>query len=315
MSDFDRYPSLHLTSDDGVGREAHKKSTFRDLVDNSPLLKAFLAGSLSGTFSTVLFQPLDLVKTRLQNAPISPSASAPSPTLGMLNVMSSILRKEPLSGLWRGMVPSITRTVPGVGLYFSSMHWMTTTFTNGSPNPAQAMAIGIVARSMSAAFLIPITVIKTRYESGEFGYKSMSNALRVIYKTEGLKGLTCGLVPTLVRDAPFSGLYLMFYTQTKKLIPQEALKSDLQAPIHFSCGVVAGILASIVTQPADVVKTKMQLYPQLYPDFKSVLVHVNKKYGPKGFFKGLVPRMLRRTLVAAMAWTLYEQATRAVGLK
>ena len=31
-----------------------------------PALKAFLCGSLSGTCSTLLFQPLDLVKTRLQ---------------------------------------------------------------------------------------------------------------------------------------------------------------------------------------------------------------------------------------------------------
>ena len=38
-------------------------------VDNyiqSPLLKSFLVGTFSGTCSTVLFQPLDLVKTRLQ---------------------------------------------------------------------------------------------------------------------------------------------------------------------------------------------------------------------------------------------------------
>lgn len=38
----------------------------------------------------------------------------------------------------------------------------------------------------------------------------------------------------------------------------------LNAPINFSCGVVAGILASAITQPADVIKTKMQLYPQKY---------------------------------------------------
>ena len=31
-----------------------------------PALKAFVCGSLSGTCSTLLFQPLDLVKTRLQ---------------------------------------------------------------------------------------------------------------------------------------------------------------------------------------------------------------------------------------------------------
>ena len=29
--------------------------------------------------------------------------------------------------------------------------------------------------------------------------------------------------------------------------------------LHFSCGVVSGVLASVVTQPADVVKTHMQI--------------------------------------------------------
>ncbi|KAK9508752.1 hypothetical protein O3M35_006234 [Rhynocoris fuscipes] len=279
----------------------------------SPLLKAFLAGSLSGTFSTVLFQPLDLVKTRLQNAPISnPGASH---NAGMFHIMSNILRKEHLTGLWKGMTPSITRTIPGVGLYFSSVHWMTNTFAGGTPNPLEAVLIGITGRTFSAVCLIPITVVKTRFESGEYPYRNISHALRMIYAREGIRGLTCGLLPTLARDAPFSGLYLMFYTQLKKVLPQEMTKSELAAPIHFSCGVMAGIMASAITQPADVIKTKMQLYPEKYPNIQSVMLHLHTKYGIQGYFKGLVPRMLRRTLMAAMAWTLYEQVTHAMGLK
>lgn len=84
---------------------------------------------------------------------------------------------------------------------------------------------------------------------------------------------------------------------------------------HFGCGIVAGILSSVVTQPADVIKTKMQLYPNDFKSVKSCFYFVYYKYGVLGYFKGVVPRMLRRTLMTAMAWTVYEQITRSIGLK
>lgn len=57
-------------------------------------------------------------------------------------------------------------------------------------------------------------------QSGKYGYGSVYGALRNIYRTEGARGLYSGLTATLLRDAPFSGIYLMFYTQTKKITPQ-----------------------------------------------------------------------------------------------
>lgn len=89
----------------------------------------------------------------------------------------------------------------------------------------------------------------------------------------------------------------------------------MSAPMHFSCGVFAGLMASAVTQPADVIKTKMQLYPERYSNIMAVMTHIQRKHGAKGYFKGLVPRMLRRTLMAAMAWTVYEQLMRGMGIK
>lgn len=91
--------------------------------------------------------------------------------------------------------------------------------------------------------------------------------------------------------------------------------TQLAAPLHFSCGLVAGLMASAVTQPADVIKTKMQLYPEKYGNVLAVMSHIQRKYGMQGYFKGLVPRMLRRTLMAAMAWTVYEQMMRGMGIK
>lgn len=172
-----------------------------------------------------------------------------------------------------------------------------------------------MARCLSGVTLIPITVVKTRFESGVYRYSSIGSALKQIYRTEGVRGMTCGLIPTLFRDAPFSGLYLMFYSQTKQMIPRDILESAMASPAHFSCGVIAGVLASIVTQPADMLKTKMQLYPNKFNGVWSVIVYVHGKYGVKGYFKGMVPRMLRRTLMAAMAWTIYERISKSIGLK
>lgn len=287
------------------------KMAFVDAITTSPIVKSFVAGSFSGTCSTILFQPLDLVKTRLQSTIAIPSGGS----VGMIAIVGRVVRNERIFGLWKGVTPSIFRCVPGVGLYFSSLNWLKTNFCEGQPGALQAIALGVVARTLTGVTMIPITVVKTRYESGVYSYRSVREAVSSIYTKEGARGLTCGLIPTLLRDAPFSGLYLMFYTQTKKRVPQCYLEGSMAPPVHFTCGVLAGLMASTVTQPFDVIKTKMQLYPHKFTSFVQAIEYVHKKYGPQGYFKGLVPRMLRRTLMAAMAWTVYEQVTKSFGMK
>ncbi|XP_076479514.1 mitochondrial glycine transporter isoform X2 [Bombus vancouverensis nearcticus] len=279
-----------------------------------PVLKSFLVGSLSGTFSTILFQPLDLVKTRLQS---KVNMHLDTPKSGTLGIVIHIIKNENVFGLWKGITPTITRVVPGVGLYFSTLHWLKHTLHLEDPlTSTEALLLGITARSMSGVLLIPITVVKTRFESEVYKYNSIAEALRLIYKQEGVRGLSRGLIPTLLRDAPYSGIYLTFYTQLKSIFTEADLPyAKSSAPIHFSCGILAGIFASIVTQPADVIKTKMQLYPNEFKDVRNAAFRIYKRYGVLGYFKGIVPRMLRRTLVTAMAWTVYEEVTNFIGLK
>lgn len=124
--------------------------------------------------------------------------------------------------------------------------------------------------------------------------------------------------------------------------------------MNFGCGVVAGIMASLATQPADVVKTSIQI-SQSHCSMMKVVRHIytvslagfwtcvqepgrnvcshtvsslppcplsslpllppSQEQGMGGFFRGAVPRCLRRTLMAAMAWTVYEQLMAQMGLK
>ena len=124
----------------------------------------------------------------------------------------------------------------------------------------------MTARSFAGCVMIPITVLKTRFESGRYNYTKMSSALVEIYRLEGVRGLCCGLAPTLIRDAPYSGLYLMFYTQLKQnivpqltgLIPGESVIRNngyVASLTHFTCGITAGLLASMVSTIVLLLKT------------------------------------------------------------
>jgi solute carrier family 25 protein 38 len=267
----------------------------------NPVLKSFLAGSFSGTCSTLLFQPLDLVKTRIQQVGGTPS---------MVREFKKIIVSEKVSGLWQGVKPSLFRTVPGVGVYFSCMHTVKTTMFAGSPTPTQSLVVGAMARTLAGCIMIPVTVVKIRCEAGSMEYKGIVSALKSIRGTEGIKGLTKGLVPTLFRDVPFSGMYLMFYEKLKVYCKDMTPYQNIN---HFSCGIGAGVLASLVTQPADVIKTRIQLSPSATA--LAVIKQIIRAEGPSGFLRGMVPRTLRRTLMASLAWTVYERAVKNMGLK
>ncbi|XP_029014595.1 mitochondrial glycine transporter A-like isoform X2 [Betta splendens] len=271
-----------------------------------PAIKAFLCGSLSGTCSTLLFQPLDLVKTRLQTLP-------GSGRVGMVTVLQSVVRTERLLGLWRGVSPSFVRTIPGVGIYFSTFYSLKQHFfQDRDPRALEAVVLGAGARAVAGVVMLPVTVIKTRFECGRYRYSSVLGALRCVCRTEGPAALFSGLVATLLRDVPFSGLYVMFYSQSKASLP--TVSASPCAPVaNFSCAVLAGVLVSLITQPADVVKTHVQVCPELRTPAAVTLVF--KEHGLQGFFRGAVPRALRRTMMAAMAWTVYEQLMAQFGLK
>ncbi|XP_051987075.1 mitochondrial glycine transporter B isoform X2 [Xyrauchen texanus] len=279
-----------------------------------PALKAFMCGSLSGTCSTLLFQPLDLVKTRLQTLQNNRHPGAPK--VGMIAVFFNVIRTEKLLGLWKGVSPSFMRCIPGVGIYFSTFYSLKQHFfQDGSPGAGEAVLLGAGARCVAGIAMLPITVIKTRFESGRYNYISVAGALKSVFQNEGPRALYSGLTATLLRDAPFSGIYVMFYSQAKKALSQEISSSPFVPLVNFGCGVVAGILASLATQPADVVKTHMQVSPTLYCKTSDAIRFVYAEHGLSGFFRGAVPRSLRRTLMAAMAWTVYEQLMARMGLK
>merc|ERR1712137_565225 len=126
---------------------------------------------------------------------------------------------------------------------------------------------------------------------------SVDGAIK-IFREEGLFGLYRGAGPTIVRQGMGSAVRFPLQVQAFKLITlgDESLKSS---PIwNGLAGVVAGCVSVVLTQPVDVMKTRMQgeSAKKLY---KHVLDCAAKTYATEGvnaFFFGMVPRMVRAGL-------------------
>ena len=119
----------------------------------------------------------------------------------------------------------------------------------------------------------------------------------------------CHVISTLAHTTQHTTQHT--HTQTT----HTATNSDTLTPsLLFSCGVVAGLAASIITQPADVVKTSVQTgtVPRVAGSTTGLLPTVSSIYqrgGMRAMFAGVAPRVTRRTLMAAFTWALYEQVS------
>jgi len=282
----------------------------------SAVLKSFVSGASSGIITCVVFQPMDLVKTRLQMTS-SMTSSLLINNGGVLqrncivSTITNVIRSESYRGLWNGLRPSLYRTVPGVGMYFTTLNLMKNNLcTPGtSPTLLQNMAFGFTARSFVGTVMLPIAVIKTRYESGRFHYRTVSAALSDIWRKEGVRGLFSGWGATIARDAPYSGLYFMLYSKQKEMMTSYYRNGRaLGVWDNFACGLSSGVMACLITQPADVIKTQMQLHPgRHHSNLGCVVAIVKGECGVGGLVRGFVPRTLRKSLISAFSWTLFEQ--------
>ncbi|TQB69111.1 hypothetical protein MPDQ_002329 [Monascus purpureus] len=270
----------------------------------------FLAGLSSGLTSSILLQPADLLKTRVQQS---------QQTAALLPTLKAILSSpHPIRGLWRGTLPSAIRTGFGSALYFTSLNALrqglaraeTTSASRSSALPKLSntanLATGAVARVAAGFVMMPVTVIKVRYESDFYAYRSLYGATRDIVSTEGIRGLFSGFGATAVRDAPYAGLYVLFYEQLKHHVALLG-GSMSSTSINFTSGALGAGFATAITNPFDAVKTRLQLMPGKYGNMLRAVRLMVQEDGVRSLFGGLGLRMARKAMSTALAWTVYEE--------
>ncbi|KAH7888124.1 solute carrier family 25 member 38 [Phlebopus sp. FC_14] len=257
-------------------------------MKNAAVGQHLFSGALSGLAGAVFLQPLDLLKTRIQQGD---AASGYRNTAVIWRTTQDIIKHDGMKGLWRGTTATLMRNIPGVALYMTSLTHLrsimattpyfsiqqTTHSQDGTKSVLPKLTsqgnllAGATARVGVGFFLNPFSVVKARFESELYAYKSLTSSLASIARM-GPSELLRGFVASSLRDAPYAGLFVVIYEAVKRESTYFA-PSAYAATIHSFSAASAGAIATMATHPFDVIKTKMQVRSEeRYRGFISTVV-------------------------------------------
>ncbi|KAK4990385.1 hypothetical protein LTR50_002559 [Elasticomyces elasticus] len=165
-----------------------------------------ICGAMAGITSVTFTYPLDIVRTRLsiQSASFAALSKAEQHTKGkklpgMGQLLVSMYKNEGgMRALYRGIIPTVAGVAPYVGLNFMTYELVRDHFTpEGSQNPSGwgKLAAGAISGAIAQTCTYPLSGMG-------YQYKGLFDAIRVIIKQEGFKGLYKGIAPNLLKVAP-----------------------------------------------------------------------------------------------------------------
>ncbi|KAF7490723.1 Mitochondrial carnitine/acylcarnitine carrier protein [Sarcoptes scabiei] len=162
-----------------------------DAVDTLSSFQLFQAGMLSGAFTATINTPTERIKCGIRS-------------------------------VYKGLIPTFSRDIPGSGAYFLSYEYLK---QNGSNifhlknENARTLLAGGLAGICYWLVAIPADVIKSRIQTAPDGkYNRLLDAIRYMYNRNGLTSFYKGTAPVLVRAFPANAACFFGYEYSMKLL-------------------------------------------------------------------------------------------------
>ena len=176
----------------------------------------------------------------------------------------------------------------------------------------------------SATVRVPVSVVKSRIQLGL--HLSMREAVaRAMRNGMGSGGgLYAGFRATVVLDSSYACVQFFFLEQLRALALRTAptpaggsrpsSPTQLGAGANAAIGFLTGVCAAIVTEPLDVVRTRLMTQGK-NPHFQyEGLLHglqtAARREGLYSLWKGLLPRLLTKAFGSVIWYTTYMEARR-----
>uniref|UniRef100_A0A8D9A3P7 Mitochondrial uncoupling protein 2 n=1 Tax=Cacopsylla melanoneura TaxID=428564 RepID=A0A8D9A3P7_9HEMI len=306
-------------------------------------LKVAAAGS-AACFADFITFPLDTAKVRLQlqgesgkdlkKTIFSQSAGnvATNATVkavkqveykGLIGTLVTIYKKEGPKSLFNGLSAGLQRQLcfasVRLGMYDTVKCLYHQVLDGNSPNISiiSRIAAGMTTGSLAVLIAQPTDVVKVRFQAQLRGnannrYSNTIQAYSRIAREEGARGLWKGTASNASRNAIVNVSEIVCYDIIKEFFVSRKIMDDA-VPCHFTSAVIAGLAATVVASPVDVVKTRyMNSKPGTYTGAVGCAVEMFSKEGFSAFYKGFTPSFCRLVSWNIVLWLSYEQIKLAI---
>lgn len=137
-------------------------------------------------------------------------------------------------------------------------------------------------------------------------YKNAIDGLLRVHREEGFRRLFSGATTAVGRGFMMNIGQIAFYDEVKILLLKSGYFKD-DPRLHFMSSLAAGAIATAMTQPLDVLKTRaMNAKPGEFKNQWAIVTHT-AELGLKGFFKGFGPAFVRLGPQTIIMFLLLEQ--------
>ena len=96
-----------------------------------------------------------------------------------------------------------------------------------------SLLAGGLARWLAVTMVNPLELTRTKMQSQKMPWSHVTQCLRDLVSTQGVRGLWNGYTATLLRDVPFSALYWPLYEATKESLRHQLLNTEQKHNLYF----------------------------------------------------------------------------------
>jgi len=261
------------------------------------IYKNVFAGGTAGMMSLISIYPSEYVKILIQNNPKS----------NIKSVVLETVKKNGISGLYRGMMPLMICSIPRSAIKYSVYEYSTYIINNSIfKNKTNDRLVNFIGGGISG--LCSGVLVSTSFDNiknNSIKLQNMStekpgilNSVNVLYRKNGLRSFYKGCVTTSVKEGITYGTRFLMY---KELYDKDFLKDLPEYGKSFVAGAGCGMLGVIINNPLDVLQTKLQLNHNT-----TVLKELKNIDNLKYYYKGLGIRIIRTIPGLGISFTVYE---------